>query len=304
MPTILIVDDNPVDRQLASRLLEKNVDSLPLTGQLGLKILVAANGQEAITIAEREKPDLIITDLNMPVRDGLGLVEDVKLKLPHIPVILMTAIGSEEIAWRSLKAGAAYYVPKRMLAQDLVDAVVSVMESAQATQSQKRVLDCIIQSEVRFLLDNDPALIPPLVAYLKESLFRIGGSDETGLVRATIALREAVLNAMHHGNLELSSDLRETNEREYHRLTEERRKQKPYSDRKVYVTALDTPDESIYVVRDEGPGFDPNKLPNPLDPENMDKVSGRGLLLIRTFMDEVRHNSAGNEITLIKRSGY
>ena len=42
------------------------------------------------------------------------------------------------------------------------------------------------------------------------------------------------------------------------------------------------------------------KLPDPLDPENMEKVSGRGLLLIRTFMDEVRHNPRGNEITMVK----
>jgi CheY-like chemotaxis protein len=303
MPKILIVDDNPVDRQLASRLLEKNADALSLSGAGGLQILVAADGQEAFAVAERERPDLIVTDLNMPVRDGLGLVEDIKLKLPQIPVILMTAQGSEEIAMRSLQRGAAYYVPKRMLAQDLVDAVVSVLESSQVAQSHKRVLECMIQSEVHFLLDNDAALIPPLVSYLKESLFRIGGSDETGLVRVTIALREAVLNSMHHGNLELSSSLRETNDKEYHRLAQERRTQKPYSDRKVYVTALDTPDESIYIVRDEGPGFDPTKLPDPLDPENMDRVSGRGLLLIRTFMDEVRHNPAGNEITMIKRSG-
>jgi CheY-like chemotaxis protein/anti-sigma regulatory factor (Ser/Thr protein kinase) len=303
MPKILIVDDNPVDRQLASRLLEKNADALSLNGARGLQILVAPDGQEAFAVAQREKPDLILTDLNMPVRDGLGLVEDVKLKLSQIPVILMTAQGSEEIAMRSLQRGAAYYVPKRMLAQDLVDAVVSVLESSQAAQSHKRVLDCVVQSEVHFLLENDAALIPPLVSYLKESLFRIGGSDETGLVRVTIALREAVLNAMHHGNLELSSSLRETNDKEYHGLAQQRRNQKPYSDRKVYVTALDTPDESIYIIRDEGPGFDPTKLPNPLDPENMDRVCGRGLLLIRTFMDEVRHNPAGNEITMIKRSG-
>ena len=303
MPKILIVDDNPVDRQLASRLLEKNADALSIAGVGGLQILVAADGQEAFAVALREKPDLIVTDLNMPVRDGLGLVEDIKLKLPQIPVILMTAQGSEEIAMRSLQRGAAYYVPKRMLAQDLVDAVVSVLESSQAAQSTKRVLECMIQSDVHFLLENDAALIPPLVGYLKESLFRIGGSDETGLVRVTIALREAVLNAMHHGNLELSSTLRETNDKEYHRLAQERCAQKPYRDRKVYVQAVDTPDESIYIVRDEGPGFDPAKLPDPLDPENMDRVSGRGLLLIRTFMDEVRHNPAGNEITMIKRSG-
>ncbi|HEY1379785.1 MAG TPA: ATP-binding protein [Gemmataceae bacterium] len=55
-------------------------------------------------------------------------------------------------------------------------------------------------------------------------------------------------------------------------------------------------------MRDEGPGFDPATLPDPLDPANLERASGRGLLLIRTFMTEVRHNDRGNEITLVLRS--
>src|SRR5207253_2211938 len=129
-------------------------------------------------------------------------------------------------------------------------------------------------SESHFKLDNDPALIPPLVGYLKDSRFRICGSDETGLVRITMALREAVLNAMHHGNLELSSSLREGDESAYHKLADQRKNEKPYSARRVFVSAKDTPEGSTYTVRDEGPGFDPTKLPDPLDPENMEKISG------------------------------
>lgn len=53
-------------------------------------------------------------------------------------------------------------------------------------------------------------------------------------------------------------------------------------------------------VEDEGPGFDPTKLPDPTDPANLDRVSGRGLLLIQTFMDEVKFNDRGNRISLYK----
>ena len=56
-----------------------------------------------------------------------------------------------------------------------------------------------------------------------------------------------------------------------------------------------------FVIRDEGPGFDLSGLPDPTDPENLAKVSGRGLLLINAFMDEVRHNDQGNEITMVKK---
>ena len=54
-------------------------------------------------------------------------------------------------------------------------------------------------------------------------------------------------------------------------------------------------------IRDEGPGFDPGKIPDPTDPAYLDRPCGRGLWLIHAFIDEVRHNSTGNEITMILR---
>ena len=55
------------------------------------------------------------------------------------------------------------------------------------------------------------------------------------------------------------------------------------------------------MIRDEGKGFRPETLPDPTAPQNLERRTGRGLFLIRTFMDEVRHNAVGNEITLVKR---
>jgi CheY-like chemotaxis protein len=303
MPRILIVDDSRMDRQLAARILQKHTGWTELSPDDPLDISYADDGVKALEAINATPPDLILTDLNMPNMNGLKLVEEVRLSHKQVPVILMTAQGSDEIAIKALQSGAASYVPKKLLAQELVDTTLSVLESAHTNRSHTRLLECLTGSEAYFKLANDPALIPPLVGYLKDSRFRVCGSDETGLVRITMALREAVLNAMHHGNLELSSSLREGDEREYHRLARDRAKQKPYSDRRVIVRAADAPEGSTYVIRDEGPGFDPTKLPDPLDPENMEKVSGRGLLLIRTFMDEVRFNDHGNEITLVKRAG-
>jgi anti-sigma regulatory factor (Ser/Thr protein kinase) len=238
----------------------------------------------------------------MPDMDGLELVLQVRIDHPLIPVVLMTAHGSEDIAVRALQAGAASYVPKKNLSQDLVETVGSVLEAAQTKRDRKRLMKYLTQTESRFVLDNDPALIPPLVGHLKDGLAEITKFDETTLLRVSVALREAVLNAMEHGNLELDSTLREQGGEAYHQLGAERRRQAPYRDRRVSVTARETPDEAVYVIRDEGPGFDPSRLPDPLDPANLEKVSGRGLLLIQTFMSEVRHNDRGNEITLIRRA--
>jgi anti-sigma regulatory factor (Ser/Thr protein kinase) len=62
-----------------------------------------------------------------------------------------------------------------------------------------------------------------------------------------------------------------------------------------------TPGEAVCVIRDEGTGFDRATLPDPTDPAQLEKASGRGLVLMRTFCDEVNFNEAGNEVTLVKR---
>jgi CheY-like chemotaxis protein/anti-sigma regulatory factor (Ser/Thr protein kinase) len=302
MTTILVVDDSPVDRRLAGRLLEKRPGPSGAEAATGLTAVYAGDGREALEVIERDRPEAVLTDLKMPGMDGLELVLEVRARHPLLPVILMTAHGSEDTAVRALQAGAASYVPKADLARDLVETVESVLEASQAKREQRRLLGCLRRTESEFVLDNDPALIPPLVGQFKENLAAVCGFDEATLLRVSVALREAVLNAMEHGNLELDSSLRWEDEAVYHRLGQERRQQPPYRDRRVTVTAREAPGEAVYVIRDEGPGFDLTRLPDPLDPANLEKVGGRGLLLIRTFMTEVRHNPRGNEITLIRRA--
>jgi CheY-like chemotaxis protein len=292
MPTILVVDDSAVDRRRATKLLEK---------ESGLKVREATNGLEALELLKESLPDLVLTDMQMPEMDGLQLVEEIRSRHPGVPVILMTAHGSEELAVQALQKGATSYVPKRNLARDLPETIESVLGVAKANQSEKRLLECLLQTESTFVLENDASLIPALIGHLENNLTRMRLCDENGLIRVAVALREALINAIHHGNLEVASKLREQDEKQYYQLVEERREQEPYQDRRVHILARESPHEAVYVIRDEGPGFDPSTLPDPTDPANMEKVSGRGLLLIRTFMDEVQHNKSGNELTMIKR---
>jgi anti-sigma regulatory factor (Ser/Thr protein kinase) len=69
----------------------------------------------------------------------------------------------------------------------------------------------------------------------------------------------------------------------------------------VHVTERITDKAVVYVVRDEGNGFDVSSVPDPTNSQNLLRASGRGLMLIRTFMDEVLFNDTGNEIIMVKR---
>jgi len=152
-----------------------------------------------------------------------------------------------------------------------------------------------------FDLENDPALIPGVLAQLLAVAERLRLFDEKTVHRVGLALHEALLNGIHHGNLELDSALRQGDERTYHRLAEYRRRMPRYRGRRLHVAARFDPSGAVFVIRDDGRGFNPNRLPDPTDPEILDRPCGRGLLLIRAFMDEVAFNASGNEITLVKR---
>lgn len=291
MPTVLVVDDSSVDRSRIGGLLLKSE----------LHVEYAVNGADALQRIVEIGPDLVLTDLIMPEMDGLELVAAVVAQHPLIPVILMTGRGNEETAVRALRAGATSYVPKSMMQTFLLETVQSVLNAAEQEQCEIRLFDCLRHSDTTFHLRNDVNMIAPLVNHLHRTIRSIGVCNNTCGIRVSVALEEAINNAMFHGNLEITSAERTGDRDAYRVLLAERLRTPPYCERTVDVQAKVSPEEAIFIIRDQGPGFDPNSLPDPTDPENLEKASGRGLLLMRTFMDSVEFNRAGNEVTMVKR---
>ncbi|HEX5433916.1 MAG TPA: ATP-binding protein [Candidatus Angelobacter sp.] len=106
------------------------------------------------------------------------------------------------------------------------------------------------------------------------------GFSEDEQSNIAMAVREAAVNAVLHGNA--------------------------YDpEKKVFVVYERTSDALVITITDQGKGLDPDGLPDPLAPENLMKGSGRGIFLIRAFMDEVKFRNIhpGTEITLIKHLG-
>lgn len=291
MTAVLVVDDAAVDRRFVGDVLGNEPD---------LEVRFAVHGADALAQMAESVPDLVVTDLLMPELDGLDLVAAVRSKHPLVPVVLITSQGSEEIAVKALERGAASYVPKRLVAQSLVETIRSVWAVSCRKRSRSRLLGCMTRSHSHFVLENDTALTQPLVVYLQESLSHVGLCDEADRTRVGVALEEALTNALFHGNLGLASDLRERDAATYYGLVKERMRTPPYSDRRIHVATELGEDRAVFVVRDEGEGFDPSALPDPTDPANLERLSGRGILLMRTFMDEVAFNDVGNQVTMVK----
>ncbi len=290
---ILVVDDTDLSRRSAALLIERG---------LGRKVRFAENGRAALEDIARIQPALVLTDLQMPVMNGLELVEEIRKSFPHIPVVLMTAFGTAEIAMRALKLGAASYVGKSELTRSLTETIDQVLTLVTNDQKRREIAGCQTAKETQYTFGNDADLIAPLITLIQQDLidFRIG--DDTVRTRVAVALQESLANAIYHGNLECSSDLRQEDERVFYRLAENRRHIAPYSNRKVHVRSSINNQRAMFTITDEGPGFDISSLDKPCDPEDLLRIGGRGMLLIRTFMDEVRHNALGNQISMIKNA--
>jgi CheY-like chemotaxis protein/anti-sigma regulatory factor (Ser/Thr protein kinase) len=290
METILVVDDSMKARDVAAACLVNH----------GMKPLFAENGRRALEIIAETAPDAVLTDLNMPEMNGLELVEHMRREYANIPVVLMTSRGGEDAAVKALRAGALSYVPKKELRGSLCDAMRTVRVAVEATRRSGDA-HATGDGESTFILGCEPHGTTALVSLLQEDLKQLSCCDETDIFQVGTALGEAFTNAIDHGNLELDSRVREEGHDVYEKLRQERCLQQPYRDRRVHVTQRVSKTAVTYIVRDEGNGFDVSGVPDPTQADNLLRASGRGLMLIRTFMDEVILNDTGNEITMVKR---
>jgi CheY-like chemotaxis protein/anti-sigma regulatory factor (Ser/Thr protein kinase) len=291
MHTVLVVDDSAVDRRLAGGLLER---------EFGCAVCYAEDGRAALRVMAERVPDLVLTDLQMPDLNGLELVAAVKADYPHVPVILMTARGSEEIAANALRAGAVSYVPKRRLADDLMATVSRVLGDAVDERVYSRLMHTLESSEAVFALRNDPVLIRGLVRHLQEVLRCLPLGDETERLRVGVAVEEALENACYHGNLEVGSVSGPAARNGLEERIRTRIMEMPYAARRIQVRAKVDRNEAVFVIRDEGPGFDVARYMSAGITDG-DAGAGRGIVLMRSVLDEVRYNASGNEVTLVKR---
>ncbi len=288
MPTVLIVDDTAVDRRLAGGILEKSSE---------LEVCYAENGNEALLKIGNELPDLVLTDLQMPELDGLQLVNQISERYPNLPVVLMTAHGSEVIAAQALASGAACYVPKNDLAENLAETVSHILAISDSDARYSKLISCAKKTEFEFELVNDPELIEPIVDLVQQLICSQELMDSASRVRLGVAMEHALLNAMIRGNLEMSRD-------EFPVVTPEnageRCRNPDFANRMVFVHILVTPDKCELLIRDQGPGFDVARVPKAGDPDSFKDGIGRGLVLMTTFMDQVEFSQHGRQVSMIK----
>ena len=175
---------------------------------------------------------------------------------------------------KAFKMGAANYLRLPYNRDELREIVEKTLAYKLRYVDDPKILSHV-HEKIEFELPSDLGLMNGVLEYLQERVAKLGliKPDRSNLF---VALDEAFVNAVKHGNKSDPTKL-------------------------VRITAELTPKEASFTVEDEGEGFDIREIPDPCDPANLFRTSGRGVLLIYNIMDEVEYNAQGNRVKMVKR---
>lgn len=290
MADILVVDDSSLDRAIAQQLLET---------ESGYSIRFAENGRDAMEQIATEIPDLVLTDLQMPEMNGLQLVEAVRERIPSLPVILMTARGSEETALEAMRKGASAYVPKKSLAQHLAGTVSEILEAAENDRMHPRLMHAMECDECEFRLQNDPGLFEALAAHVQELLRCMQLGDESERLRVGRAIRHALEICHHHGNLEIFADP-DLSDEDFASLASNRGCQSPWSDRSIVFRATVSRSALIVQIQYDGPRIDVSRISDSLETEAVERDWLNGFVILSAVLDDAEFDAEHSSLKLFK----
>lgn len=239
-------------------------DVFEKTGHL---VVSVESRKEALDIKDIEDFDLVITDL-----DSENFHTQNNDSISCLPNISLN--GSNE-HFKVFKICASNFRRDNFNESELKEFVETILNyKAQFVDKLEIVQN--LHERIEFELPSAISTMHSILEYLMKRVEKLGvvNAEQSNLF---IALDEAFVNAVKHGNKFDNTKL-------------------------VKVSSDVSVKEARFTVEDEGDGFDVNAIPDPLDPNNLFKTSGRGVLFIYNIMDEVVYNERGNRLTMVKKS--
>ncbi len=238
-------------------------------------VTIAENRDAAVRIYRNEKFDLVITDL-----DGKSLVSSMETDdgtaLPEVEMTcLPDSVSADRSNVKAFKICLANYRPD-LFEESQVEYLVRTTLNHKAKFIDRGPEFKDRHEKIEFEIPSLISLMNDILEYLMRRVEKLGvvKPEKSNLF---VALDEAFVNAVKHGNKFDKSKM-------------------------VRISVDISPEKASFTIEDEGEGFDVKAIPDPRDPENLFKTSGRGVMFIYNIMDEVSYNQRGNRLTMIKRT--
>ena len=287
---VLIVEDDKASRLFLESLLESN----------GYSFKSAANGIEGLNVFDEYKPDLVLSDIQMPIMDGLELLEAIRDKKSETIIVIITAFGTENYAIQALHLGANNYLKKPVSSQELLRLLKKYKSIFNSKFSPDALPGRLINRNFKLEFKSEFNKIPKIVdKVIVESTLELENNIK---VNVELGLVELITNAIEHGNLSIDYHQKQNalNEGTLDELYADRMNESKYKDRKITVDFY--ADEKIlqWTITDDGEGFDWDILPDPTDEQHILELSGRGVFISKFLFDKIEYSGKGNIVTATK----
>lgn len=293
--SILIVDDEEIIRNVLRRKLEQTTS---------YSVLTADDGTVALDIFKQRPVDLVISDLLMKEMNGIELLRNLKSIEPTIPVIIITGYGTLDDAIEAIHLGAEDFIKKPFDINEVLDTIDKTFRKLAEEADQREVIKYIAHEDINLEIPNQFDLLNTLINYIFSHLRARWLVSDEDLHDVKVCLYEALTNAFEHGNLGISgekkSKLLEQSQQTWRDFLVSVMEDTSNINKKIRVNLKISEEEMVVAIRDEGPGFDYKARTQDVDPEELFRSSGRGLLLIQSLMDGLSFNECGNEVRMVK----
>ena len=266
---VLVVEDSRTMQTFLTNLLKKE----------DYEVIVANDGETGMHLfqqglIEGNPFDIVMTDIVMPGMSGLEVLKQVKTLNYDTIVVVLTSDANVDTAIEALNLGANNFLHKPPNSEEILNVMWRAtkhreifLENEELNPYTERTIHIEIPSQLKFI----KGIAHNIIADAK-----LMGYDERDLRdKIPVTVDEAVTNAIKHGN-------------------------KFREDKQVTIHVSINTERIKIIVADEGEGFDVSSVPDPTDPINFLKPTGRGILFMNIGMDEVRYNEKGTILTLIK----
>jgi anti-sigma regulatory factor (Ser/Thr protein kinase) len=231
---------------------------------------------EVLPRLSEETCHLVVAMVTDDAAASLDLLSDIRTRHARLPVILVAPRAGVDTVVQALRRGVTNFFPWPGDPDELRRAVRKCLRPWAISAGERSVLPRM-RKTIEMDLVSSTTVIDPVFAHVYDDGRSLGFPEAVLRLNVYLALNEALANAVRHGNRE--------------------------DPRKAIHVVVDLTASQVDIrVTDEGEGFDPGELPDPTDAENLFKASGRGVFLMRCYMDEVEYLDGGRTVRLIKHA--
>ncbi|MBF0495576.1 MAG: response regulator [Deltaproteobacteria bacterium] len=290
---VLIVDDSPEFLGYLTEVVKSQ----------GHLVKTAVDGVEGWAAFQEFGPDLIMSDISMPNMDGIELLKKIRRENLDVIIILINGETTASYIKEAFDHKAQNYLFKPCELTDIIELLEKYSVIVKDKDMESNIYRFIKYKEFSIDIPSAIAYAPYVANYLiNEADQLLAPEDKLGV---RMGLLEIIVNSIEHGNLEISCEEKRAaiskGIQHLHKLYEERLKVDSLAGRKTNIHFSFKGGACVWIVSDEGKGFNFHHAIDPLNLTNLTAPSGRGIFLARMQFDEVEYLGSGSTVMLAKK---